>query len=126
MAVKASSGGVYHSRYDTYEHHSRFVDPGFVYDALLAKTVGRIVMRVANSDLPVQRAGDFADTVALYLAEVKKLATDKREAQIRRRDCSRIASSRSRPIPRSRAARRRRSSRFRRWISRRWMRPSTS
>ena len=25
------------------EHHSKFVDPGFVYDALLAKTVGRAV-----------------------------------------------------------------------------------
>ena len=79
---EGDSGGVYHSRYDTYEHHSRFVDPGFVYDALLAKTAGRIVMRVANSDLPVQRAGDFADTVALYLAEVKKLATEKKEAQV--------------------------------------------
>ena len=37
---EGDSGGVYHSRYDTFEHHSRFVDPGFVYDALLAKTVG--------------------------------------------------------------------------------------
>jgi N-acetylated-alpha-linked acidic dipeptidase len=79
---EGESGGVYHSRYDTYEHHSRFVDPGFVYDALLAKTAGRIVMRAADADLPVQRAGDFADTVALYLSEVKKLATDKREAQV--------------------------------------------
>jgi N-acetylated-alpha-linked acidic dipeptidase len=79
---EGEAGGVYHSRYDTYEHHSRFVDPGFVYDALLAKTAGRLVMRVADSDLPVQRAGDFADTVALYLSEVKKLATDKKEAQV--------------------------------------------
>lgn len=78
---EGSGGGVYHSRYDTYEHHSRFVDPGFVYDALLAKTIGRLVLRVADADLPVQRAGDFADSVGLYLSEVKKLATDKREAQ---------------------------------------------
>ena len=40
------ASGVYHSRYDTFEHHSRFVDPGFVYDALLAKTAGRMVLRV--------------------------------------------------------------------------------
>jgi N-acetylated-alpha-linked acidic dipeptidase len=79
---EGESGGVYHSRYDTFEHHSRFVDPGFVYDALLAKTVGRLVMRTADADLPVQKAGDFADSVALYLAEVKKLATEKREAQV--------------------------------------------
>ncbi|HUO93078.1 MAG TPA: transferrin receptor-like dimerization domain-containing protein [Rhizomicrobium sp.] len=79
---EGESGGVYHSRYDTYEHHSRFVDPGFVYDALLAKTAGRIVIRTADTDLPVQRAGDFADTVSMYLSEVKKLANDKRDAQV--------------------------------------------
>jgi N-acetylated-alpha-linked acidic dipeptidase len=73
------SGGVYHSRYDTFEHHSRFVDPGFVYDSLLAKTIGRIVMRVADSDLPVQRASDFASEITQDFAEVKKLATDSRE-----------------------------------------------
>ena len=51
---EGDSGGVYHSRYDTFEHHSRFVDPGFVYDALLARTAGRIVLRVADADVPVQ------------------------------------------------------------------------
>jgi N-acetylated-alpha-linked acidic dipeptidase len=77
---EGNSGGVYHSRYDTFEHHSRFVDPGFVYDALLAKTVGRLVLRAADADLPLQQAGDFADTLARYYGEVKKLANDKREA----------------------------------------------
>ena len=70
--------GVYHSRYDTFEHHTRFVDPGFMYDALLAKTVGRMVLRVAESSVPVQRATGFADAVSDYLDEVKKLADDKR------------------------------------------------
>jgi N-acetylated-alpha-linked acidic dipeptidase len=77
---EGNSGGVYHSRYDTFEHHARFDDPGFVYDALLAKTVGRLILRVADADLPLQRAGDFADAVSLYATEVKKLATDRREA----------------------------------------------
>jgi N-acetylated-alpha-linked acidic dipeptidase len=72
--------GVYHSRYDTFEHHTRFVDPGFVYDALLAKTIGRMVLRAAEASVPVQRAGDFAEAVAKYLDEIKKLADDKREA----------------------------------------------
>lgn len=76
---EGESGGVYHSLYDDYEHHSRFVDPGFAYDATLAKTVGRAVMRLADSDLPVQRYGDFADTVGGYLDEVKKLADAKRD-----------------------------------------------
>jgi N-acetylated-alpha-linked acidic dipeptidase len=72
--------GVYHSRYDTFEHHTRFVDPGFVYDALLAKTIGLMVLRVAESSAPVQRADSFADAVSNYLVEIKKLADDKREA----------------------------------------------
>ena len=77
---EGDSSGVYHSRYDTFEHHSRFVDPGFVYDVLLARTAGRLVLRTADSDLPVQRAGDFADEVSLDLTEIKKLADDKRGA----------------------------------------------
>jgi N-acetylated-alpha-linked acidic dipeptidase len=78
---EGDSGGVYHSLYDDYQHHSTFVDPGFVYDATLAKTVGRAVMRLADADLPVQRYGDFADTVSTYLDEVKKLADTKRDEQ---------------------------------------------
>ncbi len=74
------SGGVYHSRYDTFEHFSRFGDPGFVYEGVLAKTIGRMVIRAADSDLPIQRTSNFADTVATYVTEIKKLATDKREA----------------------------------------------
>jgi N-acetylated-alpha-linked acidic dipeptidase len=76
---EGNSHGVYHSRYDTFEHHSRFVDPGFVYDAVLAKTTGRMVLRVAESDAPVQRTTSFADAVSTYLDEVKKLADTKRE-----------------------------------------------
>jgi len=73
------SSGVYHSRYDTFEHHSRFVDPGFVFDAMLAKTVGRIVLRVADADVPVQNASAFAGAVSDYLDQVKKLSDDERE-----------------------------------------------
>jgi len=61
---------------------SRFVDPGFVYDALPAKTVGRIVLQAANEPLPQQHASEFADAVTVYLAEVKKLAdTERKDSQ---------------------------------------------
>ncbi len=73
-------GGVYHSAYDTYEYYSRFGDPGFVYAPVLAKTVGRIVLRMADADVPLSRYGDFADTVSRYVDQVKKLAETKREA----------------------------------------------
>ena len=85
------SGGVYHSLYDDYAHHSRFVDPGAVYSGTLAKTVGRMVLRLAGADLPPQRFSDFADTVAGYLSEVKTLADERRaaaEAQAKQLDAS--------------------------------------
>jgi len=78
---EGDSGGVYHSAYDTYEHHARFVDPGFAYAAALAKTTGRLVLRMSESDAPVQRYGDFATTVSTYLDEVKALAARKRDDQ---------------------------------------------
>ncbi|MBI3675299.1 MAG: M28 family peptidase [Proteobacteria bacterium] len=76
---EGESDGVYHSRYDTYEHHSRFVDPGFVYSGVLAKTVGRMVLRLADTELPVERAQNFSDTMTSYLGQVKKLEGDKRK-----------------------------------------------
>jgi N-acetylated-alpha-linked acidic dipeptidase len=76
---EGQTSGVYHSRYDTFEHHSRFADPGFVYDALLAKTVGRVVLRVADAKLPVQQEEGFAEDVSNYLDEVKKLIDNERQ-----------------------------------------------
>src|SRR5262249_49029312 len=72
-------GGVYHSAYDTYEYYSRFGDPGFVYAAVLSKTVGRIVLRTADADVPPTRYADFAETVGKYTDEVKKVADTKRD-----------------------------------------------
>jgi N-acetylated-alpha-linked acidic dipeptidase len=77
---EGDSNGVYHSRYDTYEHHSKFVDPGFVYDALLAKTIGRAVLLAADTDLPLEQAGDFAAASAQYVTELKSLADERRTA----------------------------------------------
>src|SRR6266446_3928818 len=73
-------GGVYHYAYDTYEYYTRFGDPGFSYAGALAKTVGRMVLRMADADVPLVRYGDLADTVGRYVDEVKKLADTKRDA----------------------------------------------
>src|SRR5258707_9038968 len=73
-------GGVYHSANDTYEYYSRFGDPGFAYAPVVAKTVGRVILRMADADVPLARYGDFAETVSRYLDQVKKLADTKREA----------------------------------------------
>lgn len=76
--------GVYHSIYDSYHHMTTFDDPGLIYGAVLSKTVGRLVLRMADADTPPQRFGDFATTVAGYLGEVKKLATDRRASDEKR------------------------------------------
>jgi N-acetylated-alpha-linked acidic dipeptidase len=71
--------GVYHSIYDSYHHMTTFDDPGLKYGAALSKTVGRLVLRIADADTPPQRFSDFADTVSVYLDEVKRLADDQRK-----------------------------------------------
>ena len=76
--------GVYHSAYDTFEHHSRWVDPGFTYDALLAQTVGRLVIRFADADLPQQSPGAFADAVSGYLDEIRSLLAARRTGALDR------------------------------------------
>ena len=78
------SGGVYHSAYDSFDHFTRFDDPGLAYGAALSKTVGRLVLRIADSDTPPARYTDFAETVARYLTEVKKLADDRRAQDAKR------------------------------------------
>jgi N-acetylated-alpha-linked acidic dipeptidase len=76
---ESETGGVYHSAYDSFDHYSRFGDPGFVYGVALAQTAGRIVLRTSEADVLPLRAGDFADTIAQYVDEMHKLADTMRE-----------------------------------------------
>ena len=77
---EGAAAGVYHSRYDTFEHHSRFVDPGSVYGKVLSQTTGRMILAAADSDIPVNTPATFAAAVQQYLAEVKDLANSRRAA----------------------------------------------
>jgi len=100
---ESQSGGVYHSLYDSFHHYTTFDDPGLKYSAALAKLAGRVVMRVADADTPATRYGDFADTVASYLDEVKKLAEtrrtgDERLGQLIQADAFRIAGDPLKPV----------------------------
>ena len=76
---EGESGGVYHSAYDTYDHYTRFGDPGMKYSAALARTAGRIVLRYADAELPPVDFAAFADTVGGYVDELHKLADHERE-----------------------------------------------
>ena len=43
--------GQYHSIYDCYDHYMRFGDPDFAYGVALAKTSGRMMLRLADADV---------------------------------------------------------------------------
>ena len=76
--------GVYHSIYDDFYWYTHFSDTTFVYGRALAQTVGTAVMRLADSDLLPFDFSDFADTMHLYLGQLKKLAEDKRSEAVER------------------------------------------
>ena len=72
---EGESAGSYHSIYDSYDHFVRFDDPGLAYGGALAKTTGRLVLRLADADTPALRFTDLAATVRGYLAEVRTLVS---------------------------------------------------
>ena len=73
-------GGEYHSIYDSYDLYKRFKDPTFEYGVALAKTAGRITLRLANANvLPFDFMG-FYKTVNGYVSEVTSLLDNMRES----------------------------------------------
>ena len=68
-----NSGGSYHSQYDSFDHYTRFGDPGFHYGVTLAKTTGRMTLRLANADVLPMRFANFVDNVSMYADEVIEL-----------------------------------------------------
>ncbi|MFZ0392799.1 MAG: M28 family metallopeptidase [Terracidiphilus sp.] len=78
-------GGQYHSIYDDFYWYTHFQDTDFVYERALAQTAGTMVMRMADADILPFQFSDLADTVHLYVTQLKTLADDKRD-QARERD----------------------------------------
>jgi N-acetylated-alpha-linked acidic dipeptidase len=69
-----SGGGSYHSIFDSFDHYTRFGDPGLVYGAMLARTTGRMTLRFANADVIPYRFTSLARTVSGYADELNALA----------------------------------------------------
>jgi N-acetylated-alpha-linked acidic dipeptidase len=78
-------GGIYHSIYDDLYWFTTFSDTQFVYERALAQTGGTTIMRLADADLLPFEFGDFADTMQLYLKELKTLS-QKMQDDIRERN----------------------------------------
>jgi len=73
-----NGGGSYHSQFDSFDHYLRFGDPGFHYGVTLAKTTGRMTLRLANADVLPMRFANFADNVSMYADEVRELLDETR------------------------------------------------
>ena len=72
------NGGEYHSIYDSYDLFKKFKDPGSLYGATLAKTGGRIMMRLGMADIIPMNFSNFYTTVNEYTNELKILADQMR------------------------------------------------
>ena len=73
-----SAHGSYHTLYDTYEHYTRYRDPGFVYGVTLAELGGRSTLRLANARVLPFQFGGLADNLNLYVTELEALAQTQR------------------------------------------------
>ncbi len=76
---EADQSGVYHSRYDTFDHYVRFGDPDFKYGIALAQTNGRLMLRMADALLLPQQAGTVAQRIDGYVHQLHALTDTRRK-----------------------------------------------
>jgi N-acetylated-alpha-linked acidic dipeptidase len=77
-----SSGGIYHSAYDTVAWYTKFSDTDFTYGRALAQTTGTLALRLADAPILPFQFTDTADTLARYVAELETLARSKPELKV--------------------------------------------
>jgi N-acetylated-alpha-linked acidic dipeptidase len=70
--------GQYHSIYDSFDHFVRFVDPKFEYGVTLAKTGGRLSLRLANADVLPLELDHLSATIDRYATDLMKSTDDLR------------------------------------------------
>lgn len=76
------SGGEYHSIYDSYHDFITFKDPGFHYEAALAKTAGRAVLRMAQADVLPFDFTHLYKTINQYADELTGLIDEMRQSTV--------------------------------------------
>lgn len=71
--VGGAQGGVYHSTYDDFYWYTHFGDPDFNHERVFAQTMGTTVMRLADAQILPFEFTDLANTVHLYVGELRRL-----------------------------------------------------
>lgn len=77
-------GGIYHSIYDDFYWYTHFSDTDFAYGRALAQTVGSAVLRLADAELLPFEFSNLADTVAVYVKELRALLDERRAEALER------------------------------------------
>lgn len=73
-----AAGGEYHTCFDTFDHFTRFGDPGFKYSLALTKVFGRLGLRLTDAEILPWDFRGASSTYERYLGELQKLADDTR------------------------------------------------
>jgi N-acetylated-alpha-linked acidic dipeptidase len=77
---EADVAGIYHSRYDSFDHYIRYGDPTFEYEVALAKVAGHVMLRTADAEVIPMRFADFSATLDRYVGELHALVSSERKA----------------------------------------------
>ncbi|GAA3001163.1 transferrin receptor-like dimerization domain-containing protein [Actinokineospora diospyrosa] len=72
----SSPGGNYHSTIDDPRFIDRFLDPGFRYQSVAAKTTGLVALRLTQADIIPLNYSDYARETLTYLADTAKRGID--------------------------------------------------
>src|SRR5690606_19258424 len=77
-----SSGGVYHSAYDSVAWYTKFSDGDFSYGRTLSQVTGTLILRLADAPVLPFRFSDTADTLMRYVVELEELAKSKPDSKV--------------------------------------------
>jgi N-acetylated-alpha-linked acidic dipeptidase len=77
---QGSDSGVYHSTYDSFYWYTHFSDTDFAYGAALSRTMGTMIMRLADADVLPFEFTATAKTLRGYAAEISALRKDTKDA----------------------------------------------
>jgi N-acetylated-alpha-linked acidic dipeptidase len=73
-------GGVYHSIYDSFYWFTHFSDKDFAYGAALSRTIGTVVLRLADADVLPFEFTATARTLRGYVDDIEKARKDLADA----------------------------------------------
>ena len=77
-----SSGGIYHSAYDSLNWYLKYSDGEFLYGRALAQLTGTLLLRLSDAAVLPFQFTDTADTLMRYVVELEKLAAEKKDAKV--------------------------------------------